>query len=694
MKRLLSFVILMAALSCAVFASSEVRAEEAEMNSANIYFPETVFDFGSAWEGENVVHKFEFQNSGNETLRIDKVGASCGCSKAETSVKEVQPGESGYIEVGFNTAGYRGKQVKWVYVSSNDPKNPTTQLKLMGNVKIEVEIKPRVIFLGEVSKHSPKTERFEIIQRGEEELVIDKIKTASDYLAIDSVGKKGVAKKAYSIEFTLQKGAPAGNFNSRIEVYTNLERKSRILIPVQAKIIGDIQLSPERLMFRMPAETERTVSVTLSTTGDNFKVLRVEEEIEALTVKVFTIEELRKYRIDFTVNPKASSTFIRGKVKVHTNCPGEKEITIPVMVRIMKETIEVGYFFEHGCLGCERVHKILQRLQRTNPSILLKEYDVGSIENMRLNETLCERYNVPEEQRLVTPAVFIGEDFLIGGSIPEEKIKDLIDKYQEGAVLPLGAETQKGECVEERIAERFRSFGIFAIMGAGLLDGVNPCAFTTIIFLISYLALIKRKGKELIIVGVAFTSAVFITYLLIGVGLFEFLHYMTFLKTFAKILYGVIAVLAFVLGVLSLGDYFKCKRGEVKEMDLQLPNFLKKRIKTTIKEHARVHRYVLAAFVTGFVVSVLELSCTGQVYLPTVVYATSISELKAEAYGYLILYNFVFIVPLIVVFIMAYFGTTSTSLSNFFSRNIALIKLLTSILFFIFTAFLVMILIL
>lgn len=693
MKRLLSFIAFVIAVLYTAFTSSILMAEEAKINGASIYFAEPVFDFGSVWQGEAVTHKFEFQNVGNETLKIDRVRASCGCSKAEASVKEVPPGKSGYIEVVFNSEGYRNRQSKTVYVYSNDPKNSMTQVELRSNVKIEVEIKPRTISFGDVPKHSQVTRQLEIIQRGEEELIIEKVKADSKYLTIDSVSKKGVAKKVYSIKCSLREDVPAGIFVGRIDIYTNLERKSRIMVPVQARVLGDIQISPERLMFSVPHSAERVFPVTLSTSGDNFEVLGV-EGIENLTAQVSTIEKFKEYKIDFILDPDASPGLMDGEVKVYTSCPGEEEITIPVVGRIIKNAVEIGYFSERGCLECEQVHRILKHLRRITPFVLLREYDIDSIKNMRLNETLCEIYGVPEEQRLVTPAIFVGDDFLIGKSITKEKIERLVDKYKGGAALPLDMGVPKEKRIEERIVERFRSFGPFAIMGAGLLDGVNPCAFATIIFLISYLALIKRKGKELVVVGITFTLAVFITYLLIGIGLFEFLHYMTFLKTFAKILYGVIAVLAFVLGVFSLSDYFKCRRGEAKDIDLQLPNFLKKRIKATIKEHAGVRRYVLAAFVTGFVVSILELSCTGQVYLPTIVYATSISELRVNAYGYLILYNFMFIVPLIVVFILAYFGTTSINLSDFLGKNIAIIKLLTAILFFLFTVFLVMTLVL
>ncbi|MGD8398285.1 MAG: hypothetical protein PVG11_05460, partial [Anaerolineae bacterium] len=87
------------------------------------------------------------------------------------------------------------------------------------------------------------------------------------------------------------------------------------------------------------------------------------------------------------------------------------------------------------------------------------------------------------------------------------------------------------------------------------------------------------------------------------------------------------------------------------------------------------------AFVTGFVVSLIELACTGQVYVPTIVYVLSQPDMATQAFFYLVLYCFMFVVPLIVVFGLAYFGTTSEQLATFVNRHTAAIKLATGAVF-------------
>ena len=117
-------------------------------------------------------------------------------------------------------------------------------------------------------------------------------------------------------------------------------------------------------------------------------------------------------------------------------------------------------------------------------------------------------------------------------------------------------------------------------------------------------------------------------------------------------------------------------------MSLNLPKGLRKRINAVIRKGRSTNRYVLGAFATGLVISLLELACTGQVYLPTIIFVSSMPELRLRAIFYLIIYNLLFILPLIVVFILAYYGTSSKDLTRFLQKHAAMVKIGLGILFF------------
>ena len=72
---------------------------------------------------------------------------------------------------------------------------------------------------------------------------------------------------------------------------------------------------------------------------------------------------------------------------------------------------------------------------------------------------------------------------------------------------------------------------------------------------------------------------------------------------------------------------------------------------------------------SGFVVSILEFTCTGQVYLPTILFVTNIPSMRVSATSYLVLYNVMFIVPLLIIFGIVYWGVTSEQLGFFLRRE-------------------------
>jgi cytochrome c biogenesis protein CcdA len=216
----------------------------------------------------------------------------------------------------------------------------------------------------------------------------------------------------------------------------------------------------------------------------------------------------------------------------------------------------------------------------------------------------------------------------------------------------------------------------------GLGDGINPCAFATIIFFVSYLSLIERKGREILFVGLAFTLAVFLSYLAFGIILRELLSGLIAWTgpVLRPILNAVMAVLCIVLAILSLGDFLKARKGDTKEMTLRLPDKLRKWINATIRQSMRAETLVAASFAAGVIISFIELACTGQVYVP-IILGLSTPGYRAQALFSLVVYCLAFVVPLIVVFIISFMGTNSRKLGMFLTKHTANIKLITAMIF-------------
>jgi len=341
--------------------------------------------------------------------------------------------------------------------------------------------------------------------------------------------------------------------------------------------------------------------------------------------------------------------------------------------------IWVAYFYEVGCQECSHAEYDIRYVQSKYPQLLVEEYNVQ--EDAALAEWLSARLDVPEKQRLATPALFVGDEYLISTAITSEALLALAEKY-----APTGAEQVWADFNPEEagqsIIERFKSFGVFTVAFAGLVDGLNPCAFATLVFFVSYLTLSGHKGQEILAVGVAFTLGVFLAYLAVGLGFYKVLDLLgNLLATLGRWVYGLTGLFCAVLAVFSFLDFLKARQGEIGDMTLNLPHGLRMRINAIIRRGRRSEASVALAFVTGVVVSFLELACTGQVYLPTIIFVMSQPEMRVRAFIFLALYNLLFILPLAVVFVLAYYGTGSKQLTRFLQRRAATVKLGMALLF-------------
>ncbi len=338
--------------------------------------------------------------------------------------------------------------------------------------------------------------------------------------------------------------------------------------------------------------------------------------------------------------------------------------------------IHMAYFAEVGCSECDRVGNLLNVVRNRYPELVVHQFDI--IEDIELNLCLSEALDVPEAQRHDAPAIFVGDDYLVDAEIQLDPLIGILESYRER-----GAEPVWESCDEDvEIPPPAPWWGVIV---PGLIDGINPCAFATIVFFVSYLTLIERKGREIILVGVAFTVAIFLSYLGFGLLLRQVLaSVIDLVGPILKPILNVLTALACVaLAVLSYADYRKARRGRTRDMSLRLPDRLRRWINRTIRgsmNTGTLSRMVVASFLAGVVVSFVELTCTGQVYAP-IILGLSNPAYQGRALLSLVVYCVAFVVPLVVVFISTYMGTGSRQLGVLLQRHTATVKLVTALLF-------------
>ena len=88
-------------------------------------FEKDFHDFGKIIQGEKVTYSFKFRNTGKSLLLISDVSTSCGCTVGDYPKDPIKPGESGKIDVSFDSEGKRGSVNKTATVFANTQPNTT-----------------------------------------------------------------------------------------------------------------------------------------------------------------------------------------------------------------------------------------------------------------------------------------------------------------------------------------------------------------------------------------------------------------------------------------------------------------------------------------------------------------------------------------------------------------------------------------
>ncbi|MGJ8657425.1 MAG: HEAT repeat domain-containing protein [Akkermansiaceae bacterium] len=350
-----------------------------------------------------------------------------------------------------------------------------------------------------------------------------------------------------------------------------------------------------------------------------------------------------------------------------------------------REKLVIIFFEKTGCKKCLEVETYLKNLKQDFPLLEINRQLVDSSDGLLLNNHLSNKLQVPANQIGKAPAIYTSHGYLVGTYINPRDLAKLLADTMATPEQPDWHSLEKEadiQLAKQAVDKSYSDLTLPIVIAGGLLDGINPCAFATIIFFLSYLTIAKRSAKEIFFVGFAFILAVFLSYLSFGLLFSKALEWLTANTSYQWIrsaLNYIFAGFSLLVAILSLRDWWRARQGRLQDMTLQLPSFLKNKIRSVIRENSKSSLYILAAFGSGIAISVLELACTGQVYAP-IIY--KINEGNQDAVTMLVIYNLAFVLPLIIIFALAMGGMKSNALINFQKNHTSKIKLLTAILFF------------
>ncbi len=352
-------------------------------------------------------------------------------------------------------------------------------------------------------------------------------------------------------------------------------------------------------------------------------------------------------------------------------------------------SVLVEYFYEPGCPECEKVRQTVfpALQQRFEGQYTLRLYDIGITSNfMKLVEyqhRLALSDNAPVSIIVNGRYAFGGFTAIEAGLLPQVKTS-----LEQGEIPDeQSVQSDSGEL----LAFRQQGFTLLAVLLAGLLDGINPCAISTLVFFMSLLAVSKVRNRQLILLGVSFALASFLTYTSLGFGLLRVLHLFDGFKLVRNAVEWLMTAILLVLAFLSFRDAFRFRKtGCAADVALQLSSGMKQRIHSVMRRGLGNSSIILGGLFIGAVVTALESVCTGQVYVPTLVLILKNSAFsESRAWLYLLSYNLMFVLPLTVVFIAVYLGLRTERLLAWSRKNVVLSKYLLAAFFILMAALIV-----
>ncbi len=183
------------------------------------------------------------------------------------------------------------------------------------------------------------------------------------------------------------------------------------------------------------------------------------------------------------------------------------------------------------------------------------------------------------------------------------------------------------------------------LITTALVDSINPCAIGVLILLLSTLLALSKEKKKMFIVGMIYIFAVYVTYLVAGIGLLFFLQQFNI----AEPLGIAVGALIMVLGLVEIKDFWWYGHG----FSLTIPQ---SKI-ATIKKYAK-KATIPSAIMLGMFVAAVELPCTGGPYLAILLVLQNLG-FNSQILAYLMLYNFIFILPLLTIVLLVYYGVST-----------------------------------
>ncbi|WP_242831712.1 thioredoxin family protein [Ruminiclostridium papyrosolvens] len=220
------------------------------------------------------------------------------------------------------------------------------------------------------------------------------------------------------------------------------------------------------------------------------------------------------------------------------------------------------YFYSPTCASCNSMSDFLEDFSKNHKNFDLRKYDISDLRNKSLLDKYNEAYKVSAEDEGIVPVVFIRDKYYTDEQLIRANLEKVLSTP--GAkTLEISISVQ----THEKDISRFKGFTMPSVFLAGIINGLNPCSLSMLLFFLSLLAVKKDKILK---IGMSFITGKFLAYVLLGTILFQFLSMFDF-RLFNTVFKIIFAIVLLALIIMSIQDYFAAKAERYDKIRLQLP---------------------------------------------------------------------------------------------------------------------------
>ncbi len=318
--------------------------------------------FGRMYQNKTGTHTFVLQNEGLSDLKIVPGKPSCKCTVSKVSRKTIPPGETAKVTLTWKTGKSKGKYRKRAPIKTNDPTQPSIQLKIEGTVTPDFAFKPPTLFASGLANDMEKEMDAQLFFYGKDkvellgqELIDQDLK---DYLVIDyePIPKDQIsepyATAGYKIRVKFLPGMPTGNFHEALIFRSDPSMAQPVRLNINGTVRKPVNIFGPKLnqktqtlnMGRLTAGSSSPVRLLMQVAGkyrDDVKVKITRSEPPGIQLEtgpnlLLAKGTLRQFPLIFTLPEDAKPGFYDvdshpdGKIIHSTGHPDYPEIEVPV----------------------------------------------------------------------------------------------------------------------------------------------------------------------------------------------------------------------------------------------------------------------------------------------------------------------------------------------------------------------------